>query len=255
MSASSLRYRRAPDRHADLRHALVALAHRHRRYGAGMIYLKLRQQGRLVNHTRIERLYAEAQLQVRRRTRKKVPVGERLPLVRPAVANEVWSMDFVFERSAEGRAIKCLTIVDDATHESVAIVPARAISVQYGMRILDHLAATRGLPQVIRTDNGKEFCGRAMLTWAYAHTVALRLIEPGKPNQNADIESFNGRLRDECLNEHWFLTLAHAQAIIEAWRREYNEERPQKALGGLTPAAYARQLARKSVTVAPGLQT
>jgi putative transposase len=253
MSASSVRYRPAPDRNADLRGAIIALAHRYRRYGAGMIYLKLRQQGRVVNHKRIERLYAEAQLQVRCRTRKKVPVGERQPLVRPAAANEVWSMDFVFDRSADGRTIKCLTIVDDATHESVAIVPERAISGQHVTRILDHLATTRGLPQVIRTDNGKEFCGHAMLTWAHAHTVTLRLIEPGKPNQNAYIESFNGRLRDECLNEHWFLNLAHAQAIIEAWRREYNEERPKKALGGLTPAAYARQLARNSATVAPGL--
>lgn len=165
MSASSLRYRPAPDRNADLRGAIVALAHRYRRYGAGMIYLKLRQQGRVVNHKRIERLYAEAQLQVRCRTRKKVPVGERQPLVRPAAANEVWSMDFVFDRSADGRTIKCLTIVDDATHESVAIVPERAISGQHVTRILDHLATTRGLPQVIRTDNGKEFCGHAMLTW------------------------------------------------------------------------------------------
>lgn len=148
-----------------------------------------------------------------------------------------------------------MTIVDDATHESVAIVPERASSGKHVTRILDHLAATRGVPQVIRTDNGKEFCGRAMLTWAHAHTVTLRLIEPGKPNQNAYIESFNGRLRDECLNEHWLLTLAHAQAIIEAWRREYNEERPKKGLGGLTPAAYARQLARTSGTVASGLQT
>ena len=106
---------------------------------------------------------------------------------------------------------------------------------------------------MIQTYNGKEFCGRAMLTWAQAHTVALRLIEPGKPNQNAYIESFNGRFRDECLNEHWFLTLAHAQAIIEAWRREYSEERPKKALGGRTPAAYARELAKKSATVALGL--
>ena len=253
MSASSVRYRPAPDRNADLRQTMVALAHRHRRYGAGMIYLKMRQQGLIVNHKRIERLYAEAQLQVRRRTRKKVPVGERQPLVRPAAANDVWSMDFVFDRSAEGRAIKCLTIVDDATHESVAIVPERAISGQHVTRILDQLAATRGVPQVIRTDNGKEFCGRALLTWAHAHTVTLRLIEPGKPNQNASIESLNGRLRDECLNEQWFLNLAHAQAIIEAWRREYNEERPKKALGGLTPAAYAQQLASKSATVVHGL--
>ncbi len=222
MSASSLRYQPAPDRNAELRDSIVALAHRHRRYGAGMIYLKLRQQGLVVNHKRVERLYAEARLQVRRRKRKKVPVGERQPLVRPATANDVWSMDFVFDRSADGRVIKCLTIVDDATHESVAIVPERAIGGQHLTRILDQLATTRGLPRVIRTDNGKEFCGRAMLTWAHAHHVTLRLIEPGKPNQNAYIESFNGRLRDECLNEHWFLNLAHARAVIETWRREYN---------------------------------
>lgn len=253
MSASSLRYQPAPDQNVALREAIVTLAHRHRRYGAGMIYLKLRQQGQMVNHKRVERLYVEARLQVRRRKRKKVPVGERQPLVRPKAANEVWSMAFVFDRSAEGRVIKCLTIVDDATHESVTIVPERAIGGQQVARILDHLAASRGLPQVIRTDNGKEFCGRAMLTWAHAHQVALRLIEPGKPNQNAYIESFNGRLRDECLNEHWFLNLAHARAIIETWRRECNEERPKKTLGGQTPAAYAKQLAEKSTTVTTGL--
>src|SRR5512147_2315801 len=127
MSASSLRYRPAPDRNVTLREAIQRLAHRYRRYGAGMIYLKLRQRGLRVNHKRVERLYAEARLQVRRRKRKKVPLSERQPLARPGAANEVWSMDFVFDRSAEGRVIKCLTIVDDATHESVAVVPARAI--------------------------------------------------------------------------------------------------------------------------------
>lgn len=253
MSASSLRYQPAPDHNVALREAIVTLAHRHRRYGAGMIYLKLRQRGLLVNHKRVERLYTEAGLQVRRRKRKKVPIGERQPLERPEQANEVWSMDFVFDRSADGRSIKSLTIVDDATHESVAIEPERAISGRQVTRILDRLAQTRGLPQVIRTDNGKEFCGRAMLMWAHDRQVMLRLIEPGKPNQNAYIESFNGRLRDECLNEHWFLNLEHAISIIEAWRLEYNEERPKKALGGLTPAAYAKQLAEKSATVTGGL--
>jgi transposase InsO family protein len=107
---------------------------------------------------------------------------------------------------------------------------------------MDRLAVTRGLPKVIRSDNGKEFCGKAMVAWAHARDVQLRLIEPGKPNQNAYIESFNGRLRDECLNEHWFPSLLHARTEIENWRREYNEERPKKALGGLTPAAYAKQL-------------
>jgi len=253
MSASALRYRPAPDRNVALRETMVALAHRHRRYGAGMIYLKLRQRGLVVNHKRVERLYAEANLQIRRRKRKKVPMSDRQPLLRPDAANEVWSMDFVFDRSADGRVVKCLTIVDDATHESVDIVPERAIGGLTVTRILDRLAITRGLPRVIRTDNGKEFCGHAMLTWAHANNVNLRLIEPGKPNQNAYIESFNGRLRDECLNEHWFLNLTHAQTLIETWRREYNEERPKKALGGLTPAAYARQLAERSATVTTGL--
>ncbi|OZA24815.1 MAG: IS3 family transposase [Hydrogenophilales bacterium 17-61-9] len=239
MSASAYRYQPAPDQNQALRDQIVTLAHRHRRYGAGMIYLKLRQAGQRVNHKRVERLYAEAGLQVRRRRRKKVPAGDRQPLGRPQRANQIWSMDFVFDRTAEGRVIKCLTVVDDATHEAVAIVPERAIGGHALTRILDRLALGRGLPQAIRTDNGKEFCGRLMLTWAHARGVRLFLIEPGKPNQNAYIESFNGRLRDECLNEHWFVNLAHARAVIEAWRREYNEERPKKALGGLTPSAYA----------------
>ena len=108
---------------------------------------------------------------------------------------------------------------------------------------IDRLALTRGLPKIIRTDNGKEFCGKAMVAWAHERGIELRLIEPGKPNQNAYVESFNGRLRDECLNEHWFTSLLQARSVIETWRREYNEERPKKALGGLTPAAYAKQLA------------
>ncbi len=253
MSASALRYEPVPDRNVALREHIVRLAHRHTRYGAGMIYLKLRQAGLRVNHKRVDRLYALAKLQVRRRKRKKVPVAERAPLVRPLAANHVWSMDFVFDRTAEGRVIKCLTIVDDATHESVAIVPERAIGGHPLTRILDQLRTTRGLPKVIRTDNGKEFCGRAMVVWAHARGVTLRLIEPGKPNQNAYIESFNGRFRDECLNEHWFTSMTHAKVVIETWRREYNQERPKKSLGGLTPAAYAKQMAERTVTINTGL--
>ena len=243
MSASALRYAPRPDRNVELRERILALAQRHKRYGVGMIHLKLRQEGRLVNYKRVERLYQEAKLQVRRRKRKKVPVGERQPLLRPTAANQVWSMDFVFDRTADGRVIKCLTVVDDATHEAVAIEVERAISGYRLTRVLDRLALSRGLPKVIRTDNGKEFCGKAMVTWAHERGVQLRLIEPGKPNQNAYVESLNGRLRDECLNEHWFTSLLQARSVIETWRREYNEERPKKALGGLTPTAYARQLA------------
>ena len=253
MSASALRYTPPPDRDADLRGRIVALAHRHRRDGAGMIYLKLRQAGQVVNHKRVDRLYAEARLHVKRRRRKKVPLQDRQPLLRPQYRNEVWSADFVFDRTAEGRVLKCLTIVDDATTEAVAIVPARALGGRPVTRVLEQLAASRGLPQVLRTDNGPECCGRAMLTWAHERGLTLRLITPGKPTQNAYVESFNGRFRDECLNEHWFTSLAHAHAVIDTWRREYNEERPKKGLGGLTPAAYAKTLMKETSTVTAGL--
>jgi putative transposase len=249
MSASSLRYEPRPDRNRALRARIVALAQRYRRYGVGMIHLKLRQAGELVNYKRVERLYRLEKLHIRRRRRKKIPVADRQPLVRPGRANEVWSMDFMFDRIASGRSLKLLVITDDATHESVAIVPEHTIGGDHLTRILDAICSQRGKPLVMRSDNGPEFTGRAMLTWAHRHGIALRLIEPGKPNQNAYVESFNGRLRDECLNEHWFTSLAHARAVIEVWRREYNEERPKGSLGGLTPAQFAKQLAIKVVTM------
>lgn len=160
-----------------------------------MIYLKLRQAGETVNHKRVDQLYAEAGLQVRRRKRKKTPVADHHPLERPLATNQVWSMDFVFDRTAERRSIKNLTVVDDATHEAVAIVPERAMGGNQLVCILDQLAKTRGLPKAIRTDNGKEFCSRALLTWAHALGVQPFLIKPAKPNQNAYIESFNGRFQ------------------------------------------------------------
>ena len=249
MSASSLRYEPRPDRNGALRARIVALAQRHRRYGVGMIHLKLRQAGELVNYKRVERLYRLEKLHIQRRRRKKIPVADRQPLIRPGRANEVWSMDFVFDRVASGRTLKLLVITDDATHESVAIEPEHTIGGDHLTRILDGICSQRGKPGVIRSDNGPEFTGKAMLTWAHRNGIALRLIEPGKPNQNAYVESFNGRLRDECLNEHWFMSLAHARALIEIWRREYNEERPTRSLGGLTPAQFAKQLAIKAVTM------
>ena len=204
-----------------------------------MIHLKLRQAGEVVNYKRVERLYRLEQLHIRRRRRKKIPVSERQPLIRPGAANEVWSMDFVFDRVASGRTIKCLVVVDDATHEAIAIVPEHTIGGDHLTRILDNICALRGTPAVIRTDNGPEFTGKAMLNWAHRKGVVLRLIEPGKPNQNAYVESFNGRFRDECLNEHWFMTMAQARQIIEAWRIEYNTERPHSSLGDLTPQEFA----------------
>src|ERR1700730_3571947 len=252
MSPSALRYEPRADRNQAVRERIIALAQRHRRYGVGMIHLKLRQAGgEPINYKRVERLYQLEKLHIRRRRRKKIPVSDRQPLIRPGLANEVWSMDFVFDRIASGRTLKCLVIVDDATHEAGAVVPEHPIGGDHLTRILDGICSQRGKPTVIRSDNGPEFTGKAMLTWAHRHGITLRLIEPGKPNQNAYVESLNGRFRDECLNEHWFTSLAHARAVIEAWRSEYNQERPKKSLGGLSPAAYAKQLAKTAITM-PG---
>lgn len=138
--------------------------------------------------------------------------------------------------------MKCLTVVNDTTQESVTIAPDTAISGACVARLLERIKVERGLPKVIRSDIGREFCGWAMAIWAHDNNVALRFIEPGKPNHNAYVESFNGRLRDECLNEYWFPSLAHSRSVIEEWRREYNELRPKKDLGGMPPAVYAARL-------------
>jgi transposase InsO family protein len=249
MSASSLRYEPRPDQNVALRARIAALAQRHRRYGAPMIYLKLRQAGELVNHKRVERLYGLEKLHIRRRRRKRIPVTDRQPRVRPDAPNEIWSMDFVFDRIASGRPIKNLVIVDDATQESVAIVSEHTIGGDHLIRILHKICSQRGKPSMIRTDNGPEFTGKSMLTWAHRQGISLWLIEPGKPNQNAYVESLNGRFRDECLNEHWFTSIEHARTVIESWRREYNDERPKKSLGGITPSQYVKQLAKKAVTM------
>jgi len=253
MSASVLRYQPRPDRNTELRTSIVALAQRHRRYGVGMIYLKLRQRGECVNYKRVERLYRLEKLQVQRRKRKKRDLTERHPLGRPSRLNEVWSMDFVFDRTASGRTLKCLTVIDDATHEAVAVIPDHSMGGLQLTRHLDQLAIQRGLPRIIRSDNGPEFVGKAMLNWAHERNVNLRQIDPGKPNQNAYIESFNGRLRDECLNEHWFTSLDHARGVIETWRKEYNDERPKRILGGLTPTEYAKQISQKADTLTVSL--
>lgn len=153
MSASALRYQPAPDRNGALREQIVALAQRHKRYGAEMIYLKLRQSGHPINHQRVDRLYALEKFQVRRRRRKKIQPGDRQPLIRPGAANEVWSMDFVFDRIASGRVLKCLAIVDDATHEAVAVIPEHSIGGVHLTRLLDEICARRGKPAMIRSDN------------------------------------------------------------------------------------------------------
>lgn len=222
-----------------LRERIGQIAAAKRRYGYRRIYLRLRREGWEVNRKRVYRLYREAGLAVRRRKRKRIGLVERKPLPNPIAANLSWSMDFVSDGLANGRRLRCLNIVDDCTRECLAIEVDTSITGTRVKRVLEQLADTRGLPESITVDHGPEFEGQVLDSWAYQANVQLSFIRPGKPNDNAYIESFNGKFRDECLNEHWFITMAQARRLIEAWRIEYNTERPHSSLGNLTPEEFA----------------
>jgi putative transposase len=194
----------------------------------------------MVNHKRVHRIYRAAELQVRRRRRKRLTRAERVPLSPPSQRCERWSMDFTVDTLADGRGFRTLNIVDDFTRECVAIEVDRSLPGLRVTRVLDRLHGAIGLPQTIVVDNGPEFAGRTLDAWAYAHGVSLRFIRPGKPIENAYVESFNGKFRDECLNEHWFVNLVDAKGAIERWRVDYNTVRPHSALNGATPEQFAR---------------
>jgi len=206
---------------------------------------------RLVNHKKVHRLYKLEKLQVRRRKRKRVLAGKRVPLTPATRQNERWSMDFMRDTLATGRPFRTLNIVDDYTRECPVIEVDHSLPGLRVVRVLEELAATRGLPDTIVVDNGPEFAGRVLDRWAYQRGVHLHFIEPGKPVQNAYIESFNGKFRDECLNEHWFLDLQDARRTIESHRQEYNTYRPHSSLGGLTPEEFASRSAALQAPPAP----
>jgi putative transposase len=225
---------------------LKALAAEKRRYGYRRLHVLLRREGHQINRKRTYRLYREAGLAVLRRKRKRYAIGDRRPLPKPMAANVSWSMDFVSDGLADGRKIRCLNIVDDCTRECLVIEVDTSLTGRRVAAVLDRLADTRGLPDSITVDHGPEFEGAVLDAWAYANGVQLAFIRPGKPVENAYIESFNGRFRDECLNEHWFITMDQARRVIEKWRVEYNQERPHSSLGDLTPARFAAELAMKT---------
>jgi putative transposase len=234
-----------------LRQRLRELAAERRRYGYRRLRVLLRREGRVVNHKRVYRLYREEGLSVRRRKRKRIGAMERQPLTLPTSCNQRWSMDFVSDGLGDGRKFRSLNIVDDYSRECVAAEVDTSIPGGRVVRVLEGLRERRGLPQVLVTDNGPEFAGQALDVWAYQHGVKLHFIEPGKPMQNAFVESFNGKLRDECLNEHWFGTLGEARQAIEAWRRDYNEVRPHSALGNRTPQEFSARGATLRSPTAP----
>jgi putative transposase len=203
----------------------------------------LRREGWAVNRKRVYRIYREERLSVRRKRRKRVAAAPREALPLPSGPNERWSMDFMADTLADGRTFRTLNIVDDFSREAVAIEVGRSIPGSRVVRLLDRLARTRGLPQTLVMDNGPEFTSRVLDQWAYKHCIELHFIQPGKPVQNAFVESFNGKFRDECLNQSWFVSLADAGRGIEAWRLEYNRVRPHSSLGNLTPEEFAQKAA------------
>ena len=237
----TVRYRsRRPD-DAELRQRLRALAHERRRFGYRRLHVLLRREGFTVNHKRLFRFYREERLMVLRRGGRKRALGTRAPMLVPQWPNDRWSLDFASDQFIDGRRMRILVVVDDCTRECLALVPDTSISGIRVARELDRLLVAHGKPKTIVSDNGTELTSNAILRWADDHKVEWHYIAPGKPVQNAFAESFIGRLRDELLNETLFRSLPHASAALDAWRSDYNHDRPHSRLGWLSPAIYAAQ--------------
>ena len=238
VNRSSYRYEPQPDRNALLRQELIALARQKPRYGYRRLGVLLERRGYRANPQRLYRLYREEHLAVRRLRRKRL-ARPAVPVALLSRANQEWSMDFVMDGLATGRAVRLLTMVDNYTRECLAIEVDSCLSSQRVTRVLEWVMEQRGAPETIRCDNGPEFTSRHFLAWCEERRIGLVHIQPGRPMQNGHVESFNGRLRDECLNANWFTTLADARTKIEAWRQDYNEERPHSSLGYRTPREFA----------------
>jgi len=234
-----IRYQSRRPAEADLRERLRTLASERRRFGYRRLHVLLRREGLVQNRKRTERLYREEGLSVRRRRGRKRATGTRAPLVLPTLPNTRWSIDFVHDQLASGRRLRILNVVDDVTKECLAAVADTSISGRRVARELTALVARRGKPAVIVSDHGTEFTSNAMLAWTEEAKVGWHFIAPGKPMQNGVCESFNGRMRDELLNETMFFDLAHARVALARWVADYNQHRPHSALRYQTPAAFA----------------
>ena len=247
LEQSTLYYRALKVRDdSQLRTLIAEICQRKVRYGRPRVVWSVREvHGMSDNHKRIGRIYCELGLQIGNRPKGRPKrTGLRLVLEKPSQPNEVWAMDFVSDQMATGRRFRCLTMTDLHTHEAPVIEVDVSLTGLRVSQVLDRLKQSRGLPRTIICDNGTEFTSKAMDQWAFANRVELKFIQPGKPNQNAYCESFNARLRDECLNTQWFNTLTEAKDNIEAWRREFNEQRPHSSLNYKTPRQFADECLR-----------
>ena len=241
VNRASCRYRRRKKPDEELRQRLRALAEQRRRFGYKRLHVLLVREGWKVNHKRIYRIYVEEKLAVRKRRKWRRISVSRDTRMTAMEANQIWSMEFVADALIGGRRLRTLNIVDEHTREALAIEVDTSLPGMRVVRVLEQLRASGRKPRQIMIDNGPEFAGRALDQWAHEHGVQLRFITPGRPSENGYIESFNGRLRDECLNENWFVNLQHAKQKIEEWRLDYNEVRPHSALGYRTPKEFAAE--------------
>lgn len=236
---SSVRYRRRRSDDTGLRTRLRELAMERRRFGYLRLHVLLRREGWRVNHKRVYRIYQEEKLLVKCRKGRRTAAIERVPLPAPRRANQEWSMDFVHDTLASSRRFRVLNVVDDYTREALAIEVDHSLPGLRVVRALEELRQRGRKPESIVCDHGPEFTGKALDQWAFANGVRLAFITPGKPMENAYVESFNGKLRDECLNENWFVSLADAREKIAVWQVDYNTERPHSALGYRSPEEFA----------------
>mgnify|MGYP001351419464 CR=1 FL=1 len=221
------------------------LARKKRRYGYRRIHVILKREGLVVNHKRTERIYREESLSLKQRKKKRARGSMRAVLPQPEAVNEMWAMDFMSDSLYDGRRFRILNIIDVKSRECLATEVDRSISGKRVARVLNKLMYLRGKPKSIVCDNGPEFTSIILDQWAYREEIELLFISPGRPTENAFIESFNGKFRDECLNDHWFMSLHDARMKIENWRNEYNHERPHSSLGDLTPVEYAEILSSR----------
>ena len=242
---SSMRYQSTRPDDADLREAMKKVASERRRFGYRRIHVMLERQGIVMNQKKLRRLYREEKLQVRKRGGRKRALGTRRPMLIPDCLNERWSLDFVSDAFTDGRRFRVLAVVDDYSRECLALVADTSLSGLRVTRELNELIKHRGRPNTIVSDNGTELTSTAVLKWCQETNIQWHYIQPGKPMQNAFVESFNGSFRDECLNETLFTTLAEARCKIKQWRDDYNQNRPHSSLGNLTPNEYAQKAREK----------
>lgn len=228
-----------------LRERMKAIAHERRRFGYRRIHVLLRREGMTVNHKRLFRLYREEKLSVRKRGGRKRALGTRAPMLVPLAPNQRWSLDFVSDQFTDCRRFRVLTVIDDCTRECIALIADTSLSGRRVARELHQIMAQRGSPKMIVSDNGTEFTSNAILNWADEAKVDWHYIAPGKPMQNGFIESFNGKLRDEKLNDTLFTTLHQARVELASWRNDYNNHRPHSGLGWLTPSEFAKSATSK----------